>query len=149
MNLTWTTQPLMLLITSLAAFRLTRLWVDDMLPPMPRIRKWIDSNTGWWSLMYGTLGRFDKRHPGALSDAEQDQRDQLITKAERRIELYHGEPAAGYLITCYWCSGFWIGLLVFLAASLLPSTAWTIVAVPLALSATTGLIAGRAKGNGS
>jgi hypothetical protein len=148
-NLTWTAQPVALIINALAAYRLTRLWIDDMLPPLPRIRKWIDKRTGWWSLIYGKLRRFDRRHPGDLTDAEQAQRDQLIDQAKRRIALYQGEPAAGYLLTCYWCTGFWIGLGVFLAASLLPGILWTILAVPLALSATTGLIAGRAKGNGS
>lgn len=33
--------PLTLLITALAAHRLTRLWIKDTLPPLPKIRGWL------------------------------------------------------------------------------------------------------------
>lgn len=45
----------------------------------------------------------------------------------------------GYLITCYWCSGFWVATLLVIGYILIPSVMFY-VALVLALSATTGII---------
>ena len=62
-SLTWTTDPLALIVHVLAAFRLTRLHTRDSLPPLPRVRdalreRWDGSPlselldcpwcAGWW-----------------------------------------------------------------------------------------------------
>lgn len=45
----------------------------------------------------------------------------------------------GYLITCYWCSSFWIATILTTGYILIPSVMFY-VALILALSATTGII---------
>lgn len=45
----------------------------------------------------------------------------------------------GYLITCYWCSGFWVATLLTVGYILVPSVMFYI-ALALALSTTTGII---------
>jgi uncharacterized protein DUF1360 len=161
-NLAWTTQPLALLINILVAYRLTRLWVDDMLPPIPRVR-WAIETWAFARQQRRDLAarEADMRDPAHLAEVDEAgkralrggyQAAHVIGPRERaeeqRIHRSGGQPSLVYLIQCHWCAGFWIGLAVFLAASLLPAVAWTVLAVPLALSATTGLIAGRAEGNG-
>lgn len=39
MTLAWVNDPLWLLVHALAAYRLTRLWTRDSLPPLPRMRE--------------------------------------------------------------------------------------------------------------
>lgn len=45
----------------------------------------------------------------------------------------------GYLITCNWCTGFWISLLFVVGASVLPQFTF-VVSLVLAISAVIGLI---------
>jgi hypothetical protein len=45
----------------------------------------------------------------------------------------------GYLLTCYWCTGFWVATLLTIGYILVPSVMF-FVALALALSATTGII---------
>ena len=45
----------------------------------------------------------------------------------------------GYLITCYWCSGFWVATILTVGYILVPSVMFYI-ALALALSTTTGII---------
>lgn len=146
MNLEWITSPLWLIINALAAYRLTRLWVEDMLPPLPRVRDRIEQ----WA---------DQRHRLSVSnarladneDARERGEDPKVQRSvwgrgprEERTEethaLYGGLHPVMYLVQCAWCSGYWIALAVVLAASLIPATVWAFLAVPLAFSATTGLL---------
>lgn len=122
MTLDWITSPLWLIINALAAYRLTRLWVADMLPPLPRIRDAVETRAHQ-SWDYQGIGP-DTGDP----------------KRERTWHVYGGTPPLAYLVTCAWCSGYWISLAVFLAASLIPSTVWAFLAVPLAFSAVVGLL---------
>lgn len=126
MDLAWTSSPVWLIINALVAFRLTRLWVDDTLPPLPRLRHWLRlrMDEGWQRRTQYTPSM------GAVE----------VDKRRRTKDLYDDMPPATYLLDCYWCAGFWISLGTTLAASLLPATVWALLAVPLALSALVGLL---------
>jgi hypothetical protein len=121
-TLEWVTNPLWLIINALAAYRLTRLWVADMLPPMPGLRDLIQNNAhrNW--------------------DVKGIEPDSADPEKARKWIVYGGTPPLAYLVTCAWCSGYWISLAVFLAASLIPTTVWAFLAVPLAFSAVVGLL---------
>jgi hypothetical protein len=121
-TLEWISSPLWLIVNVLAAYRLTRLWVADMLPPLPRMRDAVES---WAHARWA--GR----------DLTGDPRE---PEAYRVWRIYGGTPPLAYLVTCAWCSGYWISLAVFLAASLIPTTVWAFLAVPLAFSAVVGLL---------
>ena len=123
MNLAWTSDPVWLVINALVAYRLTRLWVDDMVPPLPRWREKIED----WA---------NRAITNPDSSAEETE------KWSAQVALY-GQPVVLYLVKCYWCVGFWMSILVTLAASLIPSTAWALLALPFALSAVVGLIGTR------
>ena len=45
----------------------------------------------------------------------------------------------GYLITCYWCSGFWVATLLTVGYILVPSVSF-FICLPLAISAGIGII---------
>lgn len=45
----------------------------------------------------------------------------------------------GYLITCNWCTGFWVSLLFVIGASILPQLT-LVVSLVLAISAVVGLL---------
>lgn len=125
MHLAWTSSPLWVIINSLVAFRLTRLLIDDMLPPFPYLR---DKLSRW----------ADQRYRTTLWGP-----DRTLTEdqANQKLTLTGGQHTLAYLITCYWCAGFWISLAVVLAASLTPAAVWAVLALPFALSAVVGLLA--------
>lgn len=129
MNLAWTTNPLTVVLTALVAYRLTRLWISDTLPPLPRLRDWF---------MASVQNRWDRTTLSrpSLGDSVNGRR-----RETRRI--YRDTPPLMYLLDCYWCSGFWISLATAVAATLLPPSVWTVISVPLALSAVVGLIGSR------
>lgn len=118
-SLDWTTSPLWLAINALAAYRLTRLWVTDMLPPLPRVRRAVEA---WAHQRWETRGLTDNYEHGSV------------------WMVYAGMPPLAYLVTCAWCSGYWISLAVFLFATLFPTAVWAFLAVPLAFSAVVGLL---------
>lgn len=45
----------------------------------------------------------------------------------------------GYLITCNWCTGFWVSVFLVVSASVLPQVTF-VVSLMLAISATIGLL---------
>lgn len=122
-------------VLALASYRLTRLWLDDMLPPLPRVRAWVQSRATRWSRMYRV-----QRWPKPTTDAERERESAELDRVEPLLELYAGQPALSLLATCYWCSGFWIALAVVLVAVLAPVAWWAVPMAALALSATTGLL---------
>lgn len=128
MNLAWIHDPLWLVLNTLVAFRLTRLWVADELPPLPTVRQKLDH----WA-----DARWSKRtHPPL---ATQDR-----WRAIDRLKLaYADENPVKRLWDCYWCAGFWIALGTFLGATLIPAAVWPFIALPLALSAAVGLLGSR------
>lgn len=145
---------MLVLINALVAYRLTRLWVDDMLPPLPRVRDAInDWAYGRDAARLTAAIQADRRDPAWQAEADEAGKRALrggytastVIGTHEQAEINRqqrngGMPILAYLTTCYWCSGFWIALAVVLAASLIPATAWLLLAAPLALSATTGLI---------
>lgn len=123
MNLAWTSSPVWLVINALVAYRLTRLWIDDAVPPLPWLRQKINN---WIN------------RPVIDKNASQEDTEAWTAKVIR-----YGQHPLDYLMTCYWCAGFWISTAVVFAASLIPSTAWTLLALPFALSAVVGLLGTR------
>jgi Protein of unknown function (DUF1360) len=128
-SLTWTRDPLALILTTLAAYRLARLWISDTLPPLPRLRMWLGDRI---------QDRWDTRtlYKPSMGEAK-------IARLRKTRRLYNDTPPLTYLLDCYWCSGFWISLATVIAASLIPTPAWTVISLPLALSAVVGLIGSR------
>jgi hypothetical protein len=57
----------------------------------------------------------------------------------RRFDASHG---IGYLITCYWCTGFWVASLLVLLFIIVPVPTMA-ASLILALSALAGIIAAR------
>ena len=122
-NLTWIGSPVWLVVNALVAYRLTRLWIQDMVPPLP----WLRDKIKTWA--HRDFNNSTSENP-------------TIDRWTAQVERY-GQPPILYLVDCYWCAGYWISLLTFLAASIIPATAWTIFALPLALSAVVGLLGTR------
>lgn len=116
--------PLWLVINALAAFRLTRLLAVDMLPPIPRVRAAVErwARARWTAELDASEGH--------------DAKSALLA----RHRMYGDSPALATLVTCPWCLGFWVALLTALLSVAVPTGAWVWLAVPLALSAVTGLL---------
>lgn len=123
MNLAWTSSPVWLIINTLVAYRLTRLWIDDAVPPLPWLREKINDR----------LNR-----PALDKSTSQADLDAWTAKVAR-----YGRHPLEYLMTCYWCAGFHISIAVVIAASLIPFTVWAFLALPFALSAVVGLLGTR------
>lgn len=71
-----------------------------------------------------------------------------ITADLRSAWFERHDPAAtklGYLVTCPWCTGFWVSAAVVAARAAAPK-AWNPVAKVLALSAVAGILQSRASG---
>lgn len=154
MNLAWIATP-WALVVALAAFRLSRLWIDDMIPPLPRIRQRI---TDWASdrdaARLNHAMAADREDPVHQAEMDEAGRRALAggynavyqpgprEEAElARMRTYGGQPVATYLVTCYWCAGFWISLAVVLIAVFIPLAVWALPFTVLAVSAVVGLIA--------
>lgn len=129
MNLAWTSSPLWLLINALVAYRLTRLWVDDTLPPLPMLRLHLSRRAD--------LAWHKRLHPYSATTERWAELDDL-----KRAYSSEDHPVKA-LWECYGCAGFWISVGVFLAASLIPLTIWAFLAVPLAMSTAVVIIASR------
>lgn len=128
MDLSWFHDPVLLVVNMLVAYRVTRLWIDDSLPPLPMLRSWItDRLTNVWD-------RNTIRLRARLG---------LGNYEYARRERAHPDHPLLRLLDCYWCAGMWISLGTFLAASLVPATVWPFIALPLALSAAVGLLGSR------
>lgn len=122
MSLQWLQGPaggLTLIVTMLAAFRLTRVIVADAFP---------------FGVFRGRIvDRLNERTPWANKPWTQ------LTDGERRRHMaFEGNHPAAYLLTCYWCAGLYVST----ACVLLACTGqwWLWVAMPLAVSAVVGLL---------
>jgi hypothetical protein len=134
-NLLWLESPALLLVAALAAYRLTRLWTTDTLPPLPRVRATIER---WAGERWSPAVRLEMHRRGLLPRTPDE-----VAADQYTVDLYDGEPPLAKLATCPWCSGFWISAGVVLASSLLPAWLWWPLAAALALSAVAGLISSR------
>lgn len=66
--------------------------------------------------------------------------DEILDKVRNLVwKRYGALTGIGYLITCYWCTSFWVSSLVVVLYIIVPVPV-TAVALILALSAITGLI---------
>lgn len=136
-SLAWVTSPLWLAVNALVAFRLTRLVVADMLPPLPvwrdRVERWAAER---WQPEHARIFAEARLEEGPDAPPATAQEGELLA----RWQLYGGTPPLAYLVSCAWCAGFWVSLGVFLVAAALPTAVWAFLAVPLAFSAVTGLL---------
>lgn len=63
---------------------------------------------------------------------------------ERLWRRFPPSTRLGYLVTCNWCSSFWVSVPLLLSYSIAP-TATVYVSAPLALSAAVGLLTALAR----
>lgn len=125
MNLDWVQHPALLVINLLAAFRLTRLIVEDAFPFGVLRGRLID-----WANEQWKPGRFVR---GEVLASE-------LTDSERRkVTAYDHTAPLAYLATCYACMSVWISGAVAVLASTGPW--WTWVAAPLAFSTVAAFLA--------
>lgn len=119
MELAWVTQGWFVLV-ALAAYRLTRLWISDKLPPLPLLREkiltWVDRDF-----------------------TNSTEENPTIDRWTAKVALYGAMPLS-YLVTCYWCVGFWISLGTAAFAAFTPPWLWQPAVAVLALSAVVGLL---------
>ena len=129
--------PLWLVVAALAAVRLTRLIVADGFPPVKAVRDWLLRR--WPSE--------DAEFPAAeVVDVDAYGVGELATGV--RVVAVDGVWVAvtphwlGELVTCWWCSGFWMSLGV---AAVLPGVSWPVggLLVAFALSAVVGWLGPR------
>lgn len=119
MTLEWLNTPVGLIVTMLAAFRVTRVIVADAFP-------------------FGTLRARAVEVLNARSPWERRPWVQLTDAEKRRHRVFEGNHPLSYLLTCYWCAGLYVSV----ACVLLACTGgwWLWVAAPLAVSAVVGLL---------
>jgi hypothetical protein len=122
-NTTWFDSPVWLIVNALVAYRLTRLWIDDKVPPLPWLREKVQAYA-------------DRDFVNSTNE------NPTVERWSKQIERY-GQPPLMFLINCYWCAGFWISAGTVLAAVLIPASVWPFIALPLALSAIVGLLGTR------
>lgn len=123
MDLGWITNPWLVAINLLAAFRITRLVVADAFPFGPlrlRVSDWANER---WAPLQRVLGKNTEVQPG----------DNV------KVTAYDGNAPLAYLITCPWCAGPYVSVAVALLAS--TGTWWVYPAAVLAASAVIGLLA--------
>lgn len=128
MDLQWALDPTALLVTMLAAYRLTRFIVADAFPlgvARDRFRQW--ANEQW--------GPYRRTYQPEPDDHEPTGED------ARALRVYDGDAPLAYLVTCYWCTGLYVSVSCVLLAS--TGAWWLWVAVPLAVSAVVGLLGTR------
>jgi hypothetical protein len=113
-----------LVVLILAVFRISRLVIEDTITQP--VRDWL-------------LGRWPGRH------VEYDPGDQVRGgTVSIGGELYAAEPTwvgdrIAKLISCYWCTGFWVALALVVAYAAWPKpTLW--VAFPFAVAAGAGIV---------
>lgn len=105
-----------LLILGLAVYRITRLIVIDSFPPVAWLRdKWLRR----WPMTGDTITAPDRR-------LFEHKKVQLVRLAGDVFEVKQG-TTLGYLISCVWCSGFWVA-----ASSALLYWAFPDVVLPIA-----------------
>jgi hypothetical protein len=121
MDLGWINNPWLVAVNVLAAFRITRLVVADAFPFGPlrlRISDWANER---WAPLHAPL----EAQGGG--------------KYARALMAYDGTAPLAYLVTCPWCVGLYVTVVVGLLAS--TGTWWMYPAAVLATSAAIGLLA--------
>lgn len=113
------------IVLGLATYRVSRLVVVDSFPPAAALRKWFKYH---WPDAGDTVSRIPKRGTvQAVSPQGTDPRD------VERWRVISG-TSLGYLVSCMWCTPFWVAVCWWLAFSFWPEVT-TIGAVPWALAA--------------
>ena len=88
--------PVWLLVNALMAYRLTRLWIDDELPPLPSVRQRLSRRAD--------LAWHRRLHPAQATTERWAEIDDL-----KRAYSHEDHPVKA-LWECYWCAGYWISL---------------------------------------
>lgn len=115
---------LLVVLTCLATYRVTRLLVVDKITEGPR------------TTLYTWLCT---RH------MSRDTPDYMRERVALLSNIAHGvtkEPLLAYLITCVWCSSVWVGGLIVLAVGLTTDLPYPLLVWPVA-SAVTGFLASK------
>ncbi len=116
-----------LLLDALAAYRVTKLVVDDQLTAEPRdaVIRWAYRNSPpkGWDPPLEEVG--DQLDPGGWVDVVAEDDD---------------PPKLAFLVTCPWCAGMWVSLGVVALDAVAPRP-WRHLRRALAMSAAAGLIA--------
>lgn len=134
MSLDWINNPWLIAVNVLASFRITRLVVADAFPFGPlrlRISDW--ANDRW-----GPLQRLNRASVRLQPDDVEVPQPTRAGDA-RKLMAYDGTAPLAYLVSCPWCAGPYVSVIVALLAS--TGTWWTYPAAVLATSAVIGLLA--------
>lgn len=141
--MTYTLEPLLLLIDLLAAWRLTRLVVKDDFPPIKAARDWVLRRWPSDSARYSDAEVIEVADPDDPTSMAAPERGQL---AGTGLEVEWGpegweaaEPHwLGKLIDCPWCASVWLSAGVVALRHLTPWWGW--VAVVLAIAGAAALV---------
>lgn len=128
MDLDWVSNPWLVAVNVLAAFRITRLVVADAFPFGPLRLKISDWANDRWGPLQRVLAK-DR----TLADTKVRAGDST------KVAAYDGTAPLAYLVTCPWCVGLYVAVLVAVLAS--TGTWWLYPAGVLAASAVIGLLA--------
>lgn len=124
MDLEWINNPWLVAVNLLAAFRITRLVVTDAFPLGVLRGRVID-----WAQEHWRPGKaFHNLGAESMTDRER-----------RQFHAYDGDAPLAYLVTCPWCVGPYVSVLVAVLAS--TGVWWLYPAGVLAASAVIGLLA--------
>lgn len=139
MSLGWINTSVGLIVTMLAAFRITRSLVEDAFPFGVLRSRFVEWANGRWA-----AGRadFDQGRDVVDPGGSGLTFPHPPTAAERRqYDVYDGMAPLAYLVTCYWCTGVYVSV----GCVLLASTGgwWMWAATPLAVSGVVGLLGTR------
>lgn len=121
---------LAVLMLGIATYRISRLVVLDTFPPAARLRKWFKYH---WPDAGDTVHRHPKR--GSVQQISPQGTDPRDVERWRVIE----GTSLGYLISCMYCTPFWVGTALWLSWNWFP-TATLFFCVPWVLSALGTLI---------
>jgi len=137
MDLGWIETASGLIVTMLAAFRITRSIVADAFPlGVARARFVAWANERW------PAGLAVARQNETVREASGFEFPRGVTAGEQReFDAYEGMAPLAYLATCYWCTGLYVSVACALLAS--TGTWWMWAATPLAISAVVGLLGTR------
>lgn len=107
-----------LLLIGLAVYRITRLIVIDTFPPVAWLReKWLRR----WPMTGDTITAPPRR-------LFEHKKVKLVRLAGDVFEVKEG-TTLGYLISCVWCSGFWVSLLACLSYWSFPEATLAVASV--------------------
>lgn len=116
------------LVDALACFRITKLVTHDTLT--------VDARQAFIATAYRRAGRYE----WAMNHIRPPAEHLTVSWQEDVVPNDPDPPKLATLVTCPWCAGAWVALLVVIARRLAPRQ-WAFAAEVFALSAAAGLTA--------